>query len=107
MTAIQKNVFQALTSNQHSARINMTPRGREIERRLAKRPAISVEEEQALSLELGQLISASQQAELDAALAAGLFWQEPGPRQWPSTTFGAEEPSAVGKSLRKALEAIR
>ena len=106
MTTIHKNVFQALTIRQHSARINMTPRGRELERRFAKRPSISDEEEHALSLELSQLVGASQEAELDAALAAGLFWQEPGPRQWPRTTFGAEEPSAVGKSLRKAMEAI-
>lgn len=107
MTTIRKDVYQGLTPDQYRAGIQLTtPRGREIQRGLARRPSLSLEEVQALSSELTQLVSAAAQADLQRALEAGLFWQEPGPSQWPSTVFRADEPSAVGKSLRKAMEAI-
>lgn len=106
MTTLRKDVYRALTADQYTAAISFTPRGREIQRGLAKRPSLSVEEVQALSLELGQLVSAAAEADAQAALDAGLFWQEPGPSQWPSTVFTADENSAFAKSLRKALEAI-
>ena len=107
MTTIQKNVYRGRSADQYVAEIYMTtPRGREIQRDLAKRPSLPPDQIQALMSELSGLANAAGQADAQRALDAGLFWEEPGPRQWPSTTFGAEEPSAVGKSLRKAMEAI-
>ena len=108
MTTIQKNVYHGRSADQYVAEIYMTtPRGREIQRGLAKRPSLPPEEVQALMSELSGLASAAGQADAQRALDAGLFWEDPGPSQWPSTVFKADEDSAVGKSLRKALEAIR
>ena len=95
MAKVSKDIHQQLSVHQLHAAVSLTPRGKEIQRRLAKRPTISMTEVQALSSELSGLISELGQADLDAALARGDFWTEPPARQWPSTVFKGEGFSTI------------
>ena len=104
---MRKNIHQQLSVHQLHAAVSLTPRGREIQSRLAKRPTISMAEVQALSVELSGLVSSLGQADLDAALARGDFWTDPPGRTWPADVFTTDTSSVFGKSLTAALGGIR
>lgn len=95
---IRKDVYQQLSGDQHTAAIYGTSRGREIRAGLAKRPSLPLSEVQALMTELAQLVSAAATADQQAALDAGLFWQEPPASQWPSTAFKGESFAKIMKT---------
>ena len=56
MAKVSKNIHQQLSVHQLNAEVSDTPRGKEIQRRLRKRPTISQAEVQALTSELSSLI---------------------------------------------------
>ena len=107
MTALVKNIHQQLSVHQLHAAVSLTPRGKEIQSRLAKRPSISMAEVQALGSELSGLINELGQADLDAAFRRGDFSTDPPGRTWPPDVFTTDTSSVFGKSLTVALEEIR
>ena len=104
---MKKNIHRQLSVHQLHAAVSLTPRGGEIQSRLAKRPSISMAEVQTLTVELSGLINELGKADLDAAFRRGDFWTQPPGRTWPSTPFTADTSSVFGKSLTAALGGIR